>query len=64
VETAMSADRQRMNPQADTKNALKRVDRVRNPFQRVWRYQASISIDTGLAEFPPKCMHDCPEKRV
>ena len=57
VETALGADRQRMNPQSDTKNALKRVDRVRNLFQQVWRYQASISIDAGLVEFPPKCIH-------
>jgi hypothetical protein len=26
-----------MNPQADTRNAFKRVGKARNPFQRVWR---------------------------
>ena len=51
AETAPGADRLRMNPQSDNKNALKRVGGVRNLFQQIWPYQASISIDAGLAGY-------------
>ena len=51
MDDRLGAERQRMNPRSDTKDTLTRVERERNLFQQVWRYQASISIDAGLDRF-------------